>query len=266
MDSDEAVREWMTERRRHPMFNEPNGPSFDSFWERGASAYSARSYDRILNDIVSYMVGEGYVDPGRTVIDIGSGPGTFAAPLSRHCASVLCTDVSPGMLARIDGMGLPNVTTLQSDCMSLPEIVRDVSFSSLCPPMNCPEGLRVMERTASELCVYVSSADSCPGLETEIWKALGKDYSYRGYDTRYPARYLESQGRSPKLRFFSQTNETSEPESVVADRFVCKVSSYRDLTQEEEDIIRGVVAGRSEDGTVRITAEVRMGMLVWEPR
>ena len=266
MDSDEVVREWMAERRRHPMFNEPNGSSFDSFWEKGASTYSASSYDRVLNDMVSCMVDEGYVDPGRSLIDIGSGPGTFAAPLSRHCASVLCADISPGMLARIDAMGLPNVTTLLSDCMSLPEIVRDVSFSSLCPPMNCPEGLEVMERTASELCVYVSSADPCPGLEIEIWKALGKDYSYRGYDTRYPARYLESRGRSPELRFFSQTNETAEPESVVADRFVRKVSAYRTLAEGEEGIIRGAVADRSEDGTVRITAEVRLGMLVWEPR
>ena len=266
MDSETVISEWMFERRRHPMFGEPKGSYLDSVWDRNSGTYTARGYEHILEDIVRYMGEDGILTEQRSVIDIGSGPGTFAEPMSRLCRSVLCIDKSKGMLDRIESLRLPNVSTLLSDCMHLPEgLQRDVAFCSLCPPMNSPEGLRIMEKSAKELCIYISSANPCPGIETQIWKALGTDYSYIGYDTTYPANYLKSLGTSAELKFFSQMNEICESESTVSERMIRKISAYRDLTDDDIGTIRDTVSDHSENGTIHTMSEFRLGVLIWAP-
>ena len=265
MNSDDILRKWQSERIRHPMFSEPGGVKMNDHWERCSSTYGAERYSSILTDIVDYLR-ESDLITGKRVIDIGSGPGTFAEPMSRFCHSILCTDISPGMLARVESLGINNISTFLGDCLNLPDsCIRDVSFCSLCPPMNCSEGLAMMEKMGKDLCIYVSSANPCGGLESKIWNALGKDYSYHGADTQFPADYLESLGISVELRFFTQLKEYDESEVDVADMMVRKISAYRPLTADDEKKIRDTVYLESEDGIIHTRTEFRMGMLIWEP-
>ena len=237
----------------------------DDHWEKCSAKYGAGKYAAILNDMVEHLRTSGLITTEKTVIDIGSGPGTFAEPISHFSKSILCTDISPGMLTRVESLKMPNVTTFRGDCLNLPDsCIRDVSFSSLCPPMNGPEGLKTMERLGKELCIYISSANPCGGLESKIWKALGKDYSYHGYDTSYPARYLKSLGIDADLRFFTQRNESEEDIATAENAMVAKISAYRPLTVDDEMIIRRTIENESEDGTVHTVSEFRMGMLVWK--
>ena len=264
MDTEHIVKEWRGEFSKHPMFGENmSRQAIDDLWESGSAAYSDSSYSEIRDRIIEAVLSKGYLGKGDSLLDIGSGPGTFAVPFSGHCRSVLCVDSSAGMLRRIEEKGIANISVMKADCMTLDSgCRRDVAFCSLCPPMNTPEGIDLMCRLG-EKCIYVSSANREKGLESEIWEALGEDYSYKGYDYDYPYRYLLSKGIDAKVEYFTQENETTETVAECLKRFASLVSRYRSVDEGCSAVIKRVVRGHSEDGIVRQRLSLRMGMLTW---
>ncbi|MBR2254998.1 MAG: hypothetical protein IJ856_04170, partial [Candidatus Methanomethylophilaceae archaeon] len=150
-------------------------------------------------------------------------------------------------------------------CRDLPrDLSGDLAFSSLCPPMNCPQGIDSMGGIGKK-CAYVSSANRENGIEGEVWKALGMDYSYSGYHTDYPYRYLKSKGFDAKVFYFEQKGTVDEPSDACADRMVRVVSMYRKVDGDAEAIIRDTVDGLATDGRIRLDNTVRMGLLLWNP-
>ena len=112
--------------------------------------------------------------------------------------------------------------------------------------------------------IYISSSDKGEdSMEMEIWRELGCDYSYGGYLTDYPFRFLESIGRDPALYRFRQRNETKVPDGIMKDNFRRTFSLYRPITKSVTDAIEKVVSGHSKDGFVTASREMCIGMLVW---
>ena len=248
------------------MFGEPFGKDIGRMWELNSGRYSSEAYSDIITRAVAFLYRKGHISKDLSLVDIGSGPGTFAIPMSRHCSSVLCVDSSPGMLERVSGYGIGNISVQLSDCLSMPPgCARDVAFCSLCPPMNCPEGLAAMEAVGRRRCIYLSSNNPCPGIESEIWSALGEDHSYSGYDTKYPERYLRSIGRECERHTFTQTSRSSVPAEELEAMMLRKIGAYRPLGDREREAVREVVSGHSEDGMVYRKNVFRMGMLIWAP-
>ena len=267
-DAERIEAEWKSERLKHPIFGENlSKEAVDKIWDESAKTYSDANYSEIADGIVEKMLDYGILDSMPSLIDIGSGPGTFARRLSPYCSSIVCADGSRPMLDRAESLGLPNVRTLESDCFGIPDAFRsDVSFSSLCPPMNCPEGLRTMERLSKRYCVYISSANRETGIEGRIWNALGKDYTYAGYDTTYPYRILKTWGREPKISFFEQPFEAGRPVEEFYGSMVKRISSYAALDDDSRRIVRDVVEDFAEDGLVHQSGSLRIGMLTWMRR
>lgn len=264
MDTEEIVRMWSEDFSRHPMFGEGmTGEQIDEMWESCSSKYSDSSYAKIRDRIIDTILFEGCLGPDDTVLDIGSGPGTFAVPMSRHCRLVVCVDKSKGMLNRITSLGASNISVLQADCLCIPqEYASDVAFSSLCPPMNTPAGIDSMCRLGKR-CIYVSSASHETGLEGRIWHELGKDYSYSGYDTDYPYRYLRSKGIDASICYFTQENELDETVSDCIKRYATMFSRYRHVDETVMKAISDTFEDSSEDGIVHHRTTQRIGMLTW---
>ena len=264
MNTETIVKEWRDEFAKHPMFGENmSRQALDDLWESGSAAYSDSRYSEIRDRIIETVLSKGYLRKEDTLLDVGSGPGTFAVPFSGHCRSVLCVDGSAGMLRRVEEKGIGNISLMKEDCMTLDTgCRRDVAFCSLCPPMNTPEGIDLMGRLGKR-CIYVSSANREKSLEGEIWEALGEDYSYAGYDTDYPYRYLLSKGIDAEVEYFTQENETTETEEECVKRFESLVSRYRRVDDGCRGVIDRIVRSHSEDGIVRQKLVLRMGMLTW---
>ena len=267
-DAERIEAEWKSERLKHPIFGENlSKEAVDKIWDESAKTYSDAGYSRIADAIVEKMLDDGILDSMPSLIDIGSGPGTFAKRFSPYCGSIVCADGSRPMLDRVESLGLSNVRTLESDCFGIPDEFRsDVSFCSLCPPMNCPEGLRTMERLSEGWCVYVSSANRESGIEGRIWNALGKDYTYAGYDTMHPYRILKAWGREPAISFFEQPFESGKPVEDFYGSMVKRISSYVTLDDDSKRIVRDAVEDFAEDGFVRQSGSLRIGMLAWMRR
>lgn len=76
---------------------------------RGAAAYYARFRPQYPAELIERLAAAAGLDERSRVLDLGSGPGHVAIPLSRHAAEVVAVDPEPEMLARIDA---PHVRTV----------------------------------------------------------------------------------------------------------------------------------------------------------
>ena len=260
------LEEWMRNRNRHPMYGERlNDDSYRSIWDDGAQSYTGVWYSEISKKIVDRLKSKHMLDG--SILDIACGPGIYTLLFGRICSSVYALDFSEPMLDRLRMVcreeGLSNVTAVQCDCRIIPpDIHCDTAFCSLCPTMNDPELIIGMERYGDR-CAYVSSKGG-GSLETEVWKELGCDYSYSGYDPEYPFAYLKERGRAPSLDYFTQTVEqTTETESVERS-LLHTISIYREIGDKEKKAVRDVVLSHSSDNFVKQRRKVRMGLICWD--
>ncbi len=267
--TDDIRKKWEQERSKHPSVGEGKcAEELQRMWDDSADIYDDSAYSYIANDMVHKLVGRGVLNKNSTVLDIGCGTGSFAFNISPFVSRVIGTDGSEKMIDRMmfsaEEKGVKNIEPLLADCFHIPsETVCDVAFTSLCPPMNDPDALLLMEKHSSEYCVYISSANIGHGIEIEIWEALGCDYSYAGYDISYPYEFLTSIGRDVEISYFTQRNASSVPEKKCVEMYTRFLSNYRTLTDKEKDIVKNIVRKHSVDGFVDMSRDMRMGMLIW---
>ncbi|MDR3074973.1 MAG: class I SAM-dependent methyltransferase [Candidatus Methanoplasma sp.] len=264
--------EWEAERNKHPFIvGRLSDSAIAKCWDDSAGTYSGDEYAGIRNDIVSDLLESGILRKDRTMMDIGCGPGLYEMLLHPYLKSIFCTDGSERMIGRlkaecgIRGIGNVSSETCMWETFDTDERF-DIVFSSLCPPLNNPESLLRMERYSSGTCIYISSANPVSGIPNEIWKRLGMDCSFDGYNTEYPRRFLLSVGREPSLKFYRQEHvyEMTVPEAVAAqERYIGK---YTEMTRDVADTIRSVVLSRSTDGMVREKKTMTLGLLIWEAK
>lgn len=265
--SGNCVEQWAELRRRHPSSGERVDDDRNrEIWDSKAHDFDGTRYIPMMEPAVSELLSAGILDKDTTVLDIGSGPGIFAKLMSPHVASITCTDVSPAMIDRLNSLALPNVTGEVCGCFQLKEDhIRDVSFASLCPPMNCPEGLMLMERMCRKHCVYISPLSNDEGIESDIWKRLGKDYTYRGSDAYYPYGYLRSIGRDPRMYVISFDQEHSMSKEDAEMAYMKRVTAYVPNTDDVRDAVRSAVKSHYRDSVADATERRRFSMIVWEP-
>lgn len=268
-DTLSVIREWGQARRRHPFFAEGlSEKDIDRIWDDSAETYGDGTLSKIHDKIIEFLVSEEYFNRNSDLLDIGCGPGTYSLRFSPIVKNVTAADKSERMLERLDGIcRAENISNIRTEYMDwnvyIPDKKHDTAFSSLCPPVNSPESILKMEKCSRDLCIYISSmSKDRDSIYFEIWRELGRDYTYQGYDTEYPLRFLESIGRDPTLKKFEiKTSDESEPGRLV-EFYKRKFLLYRD-EQEISKVIEDVVHSHAEDGIVRTEQTNRLGLLIW---
>ncbi|MDR3206567.1 MAG: class I SAM-dependent methyltransferase [Candidatus Methanoplasma sp.] len=268
----DLVKEWMHMREKHPFFGEGlSREKIADIWDRSAETYTDGRMGGIPDMIVKHMADRRILRKDISIMDIGCGPGTYGLRFSPLSESVICLDRSQSMLNRLmercGECGMDNVSCVAADWEDYSSDARcGVAFSSLCPPLNCPENLLKMEDHAVEWCVYASSmTDDRGSVHMDIWKEFGRDYTFNGYNTEYPYRYLSFAGRDPELTVFEVHEPFEQPAEETVSFETKKFSAYEFTGAEAESVIRKVVERHSKDGMVRFEGIKRIGLLKWRP-
>jgi len=263
-------KEWLEARRRHPAVSEGCDINSAEYWEQCSANYSSERYDLIKEQIIDHLLNTGLLNKDRTLLDVGSGPGTFALPMCQYLKKITCMDITPGMISRIREIcergSIHNIDTLQSDWLHYEQDVRsyDIVFSALCPAMNDPSSILKMEKYAEEYCVYVSSINKERTMHLEICDKLGKDFSFEGYNTEYPFKFLKDVGRKPLLKIFSERFESKMSVEKVIESEIEALRRYKDIS-ELRSTVEKVVLSHATGGVVNTVSDINMGLLIWRP-
>jgi arabinofuranan 3-O-arabinosyltransferase len=159
-----------------------------------------RFYGLLARDSVR-QVGQYVALAGRTVLDVGGGPGYFAAEFARAGACYLSVDSDVGELS---ARGAPGPRTVLGSGTALP--VRSAAVD-VCYSSNVLEHVAEPERMAGEMVrvtrpgglvflSYTTWLSPWGGHETAPWHYLGGDYAARRYARRYGTEPKNRYGRS----------------------------------------------------------------------
>jgi SAM-dependent methyltransferase len=156
-----------------------------------------RFYGLLARDSVR-QVGQYVSLAGRTVLDVGGGPGYFAAEFGRAGACYLAVDSD---LGEMSARGSPGARTVLGSGTALPvrSAAVDVCYSSNVlehvaqPERMAAEMLRVTRPGGTVFLSYTTWLSPWGGHETAPWHYLGGELAARRYVRRY--------GREPKNRY-----------------------------------------------------------------
>lgn len=261
--------EWEIERNKHPFVVEGlTEEQICKCWDDSALSYSGDEYAGIRSEIEKNLLEQNILNANHSLLDIGCGPGLYDLPFSCHLKSLMCLDSSRAMIKQLKESCINrNIINIQFQITRWEEFDTDqkydVVFSSLCPALNNPESIMRMEKYSREYCIYISSANHGPSMALEIWKRLGKDCSFRGYDTKYPYTHLKSLGRDASLRYYKNEIEYKQDVSTAIEMQEKFISKYRKLTPEIQKIIKSVVNEHESDGIVTENKTITLGMVIW---
>lgn len=268
--------EWRHARERSPLTVTPETKEkWRAFWSKDANGYleDVKAERALYERVVQRLINEGWVLNDDSLLDIGSGPGTFAIPFSRHVRSVTALDDADGMLAALRkecaAQGIRNIKTLHCGWGEhTMEGLYDLTFAALSPAVRSSNDLMDMEKASRSRCCYITA---CPsdwmGLRNELWeKVVGGFVSGDASSVRYPLNILLESRRSPELFRVRAETETHNLVQAVVDHYVNYFSIFTEMTPRKVEIVRDHITSRSHDGTYTSRGTKCLYMLCWEKR
>lgn len=245
------------------------------FWDRISRRYLEDVFEsrEFYAGIVDFLEREGYFVRDDTVLDVGSGPGTFAFHFATMARKVTAIDTSKGMLDSLRKgameQGIETIETARVDWKDFQGGEYDLVFSSLSPAIDGPEALLRMESFSRRSCAYITFGHpderGCE-LREGIWEELFGERRERGsYDIRFPFSVLYDGGRSPNLRFFRHTLTWSVPVDQLVEEFVDYFSIFTEVDDEKRRRIREIAESASPGGTYEREYDQSLLLMYWKP-
>lgn len=239
------------------------------FWNNYADNYTSLQQGDMPERIVNRLFEAGVLKSDYSVLEIGSGPGTYSLKLAPKVRILTCMDSSENMLdilfKSVNDRGYTNVERFLADWNKYtPKKGYDACIATLCPGSGSEESLLRMERSARRSCIIVSwYANHGDYLNEKIWKELGRDYSYDIRKSTGVQDWLEEHGRDFKLEMFSAHIIQDVPldEMIAREKSAFKAYGQRDV----EDIVRKLLEPCTKNGMVRFDHVNEMKLIYWEP-
>lgn len=200
-----------------------------------------------------------------SVLEIGSGPGTYTVHLSRGVRHVTATDVSCRMLDinrfNLEHEDIFNVDLVQHDWHKDPPLKHhDACIASFVPMMDTAESLEHMEHASKHTCTTIAwEVNHGEEITQSIRHGLGIGWPHPAHDNTLTC--LKSMGRNAKRKTFDTRVRASLPAEEVIRR---EVSRFASSGFDVEDIARCVILDMCEDGMLHLDHVNRIGVTYWE--
>ena len=238
------------------------------FWDDIADTYSDIQQGTMVEEIVNHLHASGIIGREKTVLELGSGPGTYSLKIAPLVRTITCLDTSPRMLDRLFSsakeLRLHNLKRLQVDFKDYaPEERHSVVISALCPGAGSMEFLRKMERCADISCANIGWIENgWDDVCSEVWKALGRNYSFDFRKATTVAENLRAMGQSPEILEFSAKIELSLQLDEALLKLIEEFRPYN-IGPELEPAIRKVIEPMAEDGVIHYRRTNRLRLITW---
>ncbi|HEX2965257.1 MAG TPA: class I SAM-dependent methyltransferase [Syntrophorhabdaceae bacterium] len=248
------------------------------FWEEKASEYTLPFEEKALartNRIIDLVESKGIGLQGKRILDIGSGPGTFALPLALRGASVTALDISSNMLQQLiteaHRLSINSVKTVRASWKEAdPDAEKltgtfDVVLSALSLAIECEADILKMERCSKQWCLCIATGKiERPALCNKIRLELGLSLNPRP-DIREIQKVLEQMGRVFSFDSFS----TAVREKKTVKQLVEEIGKSLEALGKVPDpalitaTVSSMLKTAKTDGSIECERNGETGILVW---
>lgn len=240
-------------------------------WDKKASSFASRNAKAPYIDLILSKLP---ITSDCTVLDIGSGPGTLAVPISKKASSVTAIDYSANMLNTLEEIaeneGVTNISTIQcaweDDWQEKGVIPHDIAIASR--SLNVEDLSTALEKINNYGTKFIFLADRITPtpFEPEVFAAIGREFE-SGPDYIYTINILYQLGVHPHVEVIELDRKIQFPD------FSSALDSFRwmlkDITPEEDILLEQYLKNNSttnNDGSVTIERKhpPRWALIWWK--
>jgi len=251
------------------------------YWNQRAEGFAnstikSDSRQERTREVFSFLELFGIIKSDMTVLDIGSGPGSFAIPLAERGARVVALDPASRML-EILKENLPPSMPGSVNCVQALwedydvenrgwENKFDLVFASMSPGVNNLETLQKMMFCSRRWC-YLSgfSGTRNYSLYNEVFKQItGGPYINHFNDIIFPFNLLYTLGCEPSIKLSHSSNHLKQKVTDFR-REICEILENKELLNTEaESVVEQLIERHASQGSIRQEVSSRVGMIIWQ--
>lgn len=246
---------------------------FLEFWNSISGFYKHQMAfeSTMASGIIDLLAKEGVLHDDSVVLDIGSGPGTFAVPMAPRVSNIVALDPAHMMLDLLKReareKGITNICPVcvgWEDCNYKKEF--DFVFAAFSTCINEAAMLEKMnEASRGHACLIGFFKTEEKILRDELWgKIMKTPYRSNTLNLIYPLNLLLTSGFRPNLKFFKYSFEHQVPVEQLVLRYKSFFNIFNDVDDKTEEIIYGYFQARSEDGIFKNQINREICVMWWE--
>lgn len=241
------------------------------FWNRRAKWYNEAVTRR--TDRTQRLIAKLGLDPEYTVLDIGSGPGTFAIPIAKIVKHVTAIDISKGMLtclrenAKREGVGNIMCINKKWEDVELGNDIEEhdivIASYSLFAMLDIKEALLKMTRVARKAIYLLTSAGELTSNYNKLWpKLYGEEY-VPGPDYIYIVNVLYQMGICANVEILE--DELKQRFSSLDEAVEYQMEIFNEVPPGAEEVIRENLAETlvEEEGAFWSKQKAKTAMIWW---
>lgn len=259
------------------------GPGKRSYKEGSAETWDGRVEeftndrpDERVSKIVALLVSKNMLDKDSTILDIGCGPGRFAAEFAMKSKKVVGVDISSKMLAKAKeysaAQNITNTEFIEMDWnqVDLAALQWKHHFTLVAaimsPAISNRESMEKIIEASSEngfLCHFVDHHDPINDeLKDKVLGMKSKDI-YGNKDLYCCLNYLWIKQRYPEVSYIDTWRENRRTSEEAIRHYINRLEMKTDLTDGQRDEIKKIIRSKAKDGVISETVTARIACIYW---
>ncbi|MGI5986054.1 MAG: methyltransferase domain-containing protein [Clostridiales bacterium] len=246
-------------------------------WDTMAEQYRFFAIPNIQNSqLLQIMDREGMLKSDAKVLDVGCGTGLYGIALSKYVYSVTGVDISPKMIEygkqKIQENEADNVTLncLDWEKADLPrfgwDAEFDLAFAYMTPAISNWQSFLKLIDASKRFGVFSMPIRRVDPVSDKVKELVGIEERRESSDDSliYAFEMLYRMGYSPKVDYETQVWGMKKPIEQAYGLYINRVKTYRDISNEEETIIKDYLNSISENNSVQEVVHTSVATLFWD--
>lgn len=245
-------------------------------WDRVADSYKKRPIPSFEdNYFLQYMEQELPLTKEMMTLDVGCGSGIYSMALAKRVGKAVGVDISPKMIEyanlQKEELGLKNVefSSIDWQLADIDELgfrgAFDVVFAHMTPAIADFDTFDKFNACSRRLCLMEKPTRRRDQIQDEVFRLIGIDRSEEQYhgSILQAFSYLWYKGYCPKFYYHEEEWKNEKTLEDMVQWCMDRARLHRELTEEDEQIIRSYLKAKAVDGIVREITTTTKVTVIW---
>lgn len=246
-------------------------------WDSMAESFNKFTVPTVGDSQFLKLVSENdMINSNSQVLDVGCGSGKYSIALSNLCENIIGIDLSPKMIENAksnkEEYKINNIEFYCEDWADMDLDERgfennfDLVFAHMTPAVNSAETFEKLSKASKKYCILCKPTRRSDPVSEKVKELVGinNNKESRDMDIAYAFEILWLQGYEPKVEYEKQVWNMEKTLEEAFELYINRVKSYKDITLEEEEIIKKYLESISKDGVVSEEVNTTIATLYWQ--
>ncbi|RJE48607.1 methyltransferase [Dehalobacter sp. MCB1] len=246
-------------------------------WDNRVEEFTGIEPDERIVNITELLTAKRMLREDSTVLDIGCGPGRFAAEFARRAKNVTGVDISPKMVRTARDYAaareLQNIDFMEMDWRQDDLFAKQwkqkfsLVTAIMSPAIGSRESLEKMIAVSSEYCFLSHFVERHDSISDELKRRflpphMEDVYGNKGLYCCFNILWLKK--LCPEITYIETARESVRTLDEANRHYISRLGMKTDLTDEQKADIRNYLQSKAENGLIRETIIGKIACICWK--